>query len=133
MSMKTNELKEFLTSIGEIEDLTPKTSPEVRQGDEVNEVKYQTEFIEINRHHNPSLGFKLKKLNDHVQACEIGCGKIVANQVIEYRFVNPDEKRFRIKCTNCGKYKHPERDGIIEQSALVQTVFANYRKSLKDK
>lgn len=131
--MKSQQIKEFLMSVGEIELLTPKSSPEIRQGDERNEVKFQDEFIEIHKKHNPSLGFKIKKINDHIELCQIGCGQIVTNQRIEYRAAHPDEPNWRVKCANCGKYKHPSEPGIIENKSMMPTIFAEYRKSLKDK
>lgn len=130
--MEKKQLKDFIESVAEIKELSPKKDPAIRLDDGVDElVRYGNEWVELNSKANPTLGFKFIKLKDKHQACELGCGDIVTNQVIERRLAFTPQKHWRTRCQNCGCYVSPDGLGFIDGSHQVAAAFIRHFNSLK--
>jgi DNA polymerase III epsilon subunit-like protein len=93
------------------------------------EVRYKGEWIEVGKDLNPTLGFDLKKLKPQPRLCELGCNKIIDNQVIEKRLLTYPEKHWRTKCS-CGKQLGPNGE-ILKDNNHAMSAFAQYFKDKK--
>ena len=69
---------------------------------------------------NPTLGFDLVKLKDKHSICQLGCGEVVTNQVIERRLATTPKKHWRTRCKNCDRYVGPDGQTFIKASHAVQ-------------
>jgi hypothetical protein len=127
--MNKQQLLDFCQEVGQVEILKPKSVPNVRQDpDESNEVRIDDQWVTIDKQVNPSLGFKLKKINPHIEACQLGCGDIVEDQVIQYRMYAFDEG-WRTRCVNCQKALDP--DGNLVPGYAAPQAWATRRRQLK--
>lgn len=125
--MKKEDLKEFIKSVAEIEELKPKKDPNIRLDDDAEDiVRVGDEWVELTAKSNPTLGFKFIKLKDRHAVCELGCGDIVSNQVIEKRFNRTPEPHWRVKCMNCSCYVSPDGKGFIESPTMVSAAYIKY-------
>jgi hypothetical protein len=93
-------------------------------GDE-EEVEIQT------TDYNETLGYAIIGLKENYRLCEIGCGEIVSNQVIEKRLVTTPTKHWRTHCKACHKTRGP--DGIMMTSPQAQQAFSKWFNSKQDK
>lgn len=129
--MEKNEFRKLVEQVAEIKDCKPSKSPNHRPA-----IEYITEVDEDGEEYqvpveikdNPTLGFKLIKVKDQHKSCELGCGKIVTNQVIEKRLVSTPTKHWRTRCRNCDMYVNPNADGFIRGSHKVQHEFIKHFK-----
>jgi hypothetical protein len=80
----------------------------------------------VDRHANPTLGFKFIKLKDIERECQLGCGKIVKNQKLEKRLAFTPIKHWRTRCTTCQSYVHPNGVDLIKGAHLVQATFLRH-------
>lgn len=128
--MDKQTIKDFVKSVAEIKELKPVTDGS-RPPDESTEVMYEGEWIEIDRHTNPTLGFKFVKLKENIRPCMLGCGELVANQLVEKRVCTHPQMHWRTRCANCAKFVAPDGNGFIEGAHLVQMAFNKYFNSLK--
>ena len=126
--MKTKtEIKEFIQQHAEIKVVKPASDPNIRiDADAEDLVIYDGELIKLTSKENPTLGFKFIKLKDKFGVCEMGCGEVVANQVIEQRMVFTPKKHWRTRCATCNKYKSPDGKSIINNSATIQREYVRY-------
>jgi hypothetical protein len=130
--MDKNEFKKFLESVGEVEDLTPKKDPNIRLDDNVEDtVRYGNAWVELTSKINPTLGFKLKRLKPKEKLCELGCGDIIPNQVIERRCHFSPELHWRTKCLACNCYVSPDGEGFIDDPKGITVAYAAYFKNKK--
>ena len=130
--MDKEKLKEFVLQVAEIKELKPVTTPTMRLDDtHQNDVRVGDEWVHINKDTNPTLGYKFVKLKDNYRACELDCGKIVNNQVIEKRLATHPELHWRTRCKNCGSFIGPDGESLIEGGHNIQAAFMNYFKSKK--
>ena len=131
--MDKHILKEWIKTVAEIKDIKPSRSPQHTR----LAVEILTEVDELGEEHtivrevteNPTLGFQLVKIKDQHKLCEIGCGDIVTNQVVEKRLCFNPEKHWRTRCATCGKYISPGGQGFIEGAHLVASEFIKYFKN----
>ena len=111
MSMDKDELKRRVAEVAVIKDIKPaKSGAHNRFTTEiVVEVDEFGEEYEVEREitDNPTLGFELVKLKPIERPCDLGCGKIVTDQVIEQRMAITPFKHFRTRCRNCSRYLSP--------------------------
>ena len=76
-----------------------------------------------------SLDIEIEKLKPRFAECELGCGEMVKNQVIEsYRMTFPVD-HMRIRCVNCRMCKHPNGKELIHQNSFQ----AEYKKFLTNR
>jgi hypothetical protein len=131
--------KEFETRLAQLVDfeyVVPKVlRDEKLDGDAHQQVFYEGTSIEIDRDHNPTLGIRITKLKPKYAACELGCGDVVANQVIQKMYNRTLVDHWRTKCATCGKYVHPSGEGFIKSDGTsVSTDFSNhFRKVERDR
>jgi hypothetical protein len=130
--MDKKELKKRIEQVAIIKDLSPKKDPNVRLNDGVDEhVRNGDEWVEINSKFNPTLGFQFIKLKEQHRSCEIGCGKIVTDQIIERRLAFTPEKHWRTRCNSCGLYVSPDGQGFIEGGHAAAAAFLRHFNKLK--
>jgi hypothetical protein len=126
MKNKT-EVKEFVQQHAEIKELKPVGDPNIRlDEDQEDTVMYRGELIKLTAKENPTLGFKFLKLKDRFAVCEIGCGEIVANQVIEKRLGLHPQRHWKTRCATCNKYLSPDGTSIITNSSAIQQAYVKY-------
>lgn len=121
--MDKKKFDEFLEQVAEIRVNKPARNSGQRLNEEVTEVIIDGKLVVIDQQSNPTLGFDLVKLKDNNKLCEMGCGKIVSNQVIERRFCYTPSRHWRTRCHNCGKYVHPDGESLIENGVEAAAVF----------
>lgn len=130
--MDNKQLKEFIKQVAEIEELKPKKDPTIRLDDDAEDlVRLGNEWVEVTAKSNPTLGFKFIKLKETHKVCELGCGDIVTNQVIEWRLAMSPEKHWRTRCNNCACYVSPDGKGFIQGGHAIAAAYARYFNSLK--
>ena len=120
--MDHKTFKEKLQEVAEIKHIKPAHSHEPA---ELNTAIIDGEQVELTNQFNPTLGFELLKVKTSSRLCELGCGCIVENQVIEKRLCYQPQKHWRTRC-NCGNYVNPQGDGFIKGGAQIAAAFISY-------
>jgi hypothetical protein len=122
--MDKDEFRARVAELAIIQDAKiTKAKDKSRAADEIHEVVYDQEIIEISSEDNPTLSFDLIKLKPISKLCELpNCGKIVDNQIIEYRHVQTPQPHWRIRCENCQCYLHPDGETLIDDSRQVYAI-----------
>lgn len=122
--MDKNEFRARVAELAIIEDAKlPKVNDKARGADEVHEVIYDKQLVELSAEENPTLNFTLVSVKPISKLCEFPtCGKVVANQVIEYRHAQSPRPHWRTRCDNCMKYLHPDGESLIDDSRQVHAV-----------
>lgn len=127
--MDKHELKQRIQEVAIIKELKPTKSPQHNRlaKEIVTELDEDGNEIEVEREvtENPTLGFELVALKEQHRLCELGCGNVVSNQVIETRLLQMPEKHWRTKCVNCGLHRSPI-DGTMIDRTQIQNVFWKY-------
>jgi len=72
---------------------------------------------------NSTLGFTLVKLKPVPRLCELGCGDIVCDQVVERRFGETPKPHWKTRCKNCGCYLTPDGEGFVEGGHAIQSLY----------
>jgi len=94
------------------------------------ENKQVIEFVEgvakIKRDKNPTAGFELIKLKDRIGVCEMGCGEIVKNQIVERRMAFTPERHWRTYCRTCQSFLHPDGETIVKGGHKIQAIYSAY-------
>jgi hypothetical protein len=130
--MKKEDIQQFIKTVAIVEEAKPKKDPSIRLDDDAQDiVRVGNEWVEVTAKSNPTLGLKVIKLKDRHQACELSCGTIVTNQVIEKRLAFTPERHWRTRCQNCGKYLAPNGNGLIEGGHLIAQVYLRHFNALK--
>ena len=129
--MDKKKFKKFVEEVAVIKERKPVKSPTIRlDNDAYDYVRHGDEWVEVTAQENPTLGFSLVKLKDRNALCELGCGKIVTNQIVEKRLCFTPEAHWRTRCANCARYMMPDGSGLIKDSHMVA---AEFIKHFKDK
>ena len=122
---------DFIESVAEVKHLKPATSPSIRLDEtHQNDVKVGDEWIHINKDTNPTLGIKFVKLKPVHRLCELGCGDIVSNQVVEKRLLAYPKPHWRTRCTNCECFVSPDGKGFIKGGPQIQNAYIRHFKGL---
>lgn len=132
--MDKNELRKKLEQVAELKDRKPSRSPNHRLAIEyITEIDDEGEEyqIPVEIKDNPTLGYEIVRLKDQHKLCELGCGEITTNQVIELRHAVTPKKHWRTRCKTCDKYIAPDGKGFIKGSHAVQHAYARYFNSQK--
>lgn len=133
--MDKNEFRTRLEQVAIIKDRKPaKTAQHNRRATEIvveydedgNEIEIEREITE-----NPTLGFELVKVKEKNAICELGCGDIVTNQVVEKRYCETPKPHWRTKCNNCGCFVSPDGIGFIEGGHAVQAAYMKFFRGEK--
>ena len=125
--MDKKQFKQFVESVAEIKDLTPKKDPGIRLDNDAEDTcRVGDEWIEITAKSNPTLGFKFIKLKDVHRECQLGCGDMVSNQVVERRYALTPQRHWRTRCQNCGCYVSPDGKGFIEGGHQIAAAYIRY-------
>ena len=129
--MDKKKFVDFIESVAEVKHLKPATSPTMRLDEtHQNDVKVGDEWIHINKDSNPTLGLKFVKLKPQHRLCELGCGDIVSNQVVEKRLATHPKPHWRTRCTNCECFVSPDGEGFIKGGHQIQAAYMRYFKGL---
>lgn len=130
--MDKKQIKEFIKQVAIIEEQKPKKDPNIRLDDDAEDlVRIGNEWVEVTAKSNPTLGFKFIKLKETHKVCELGCGDIVTNQVIEKRLCLTPEKHWRTKCNNCGCFVSPDGESFIEGGHQIQAAYIRHFNALR--
>ena len=121
--------KEQLEQLAEIRDRKP-----VRNSGQRPAIEYITEIDEFGEEysvpveikHNDTLGFELVKLRDQHKICELGCGDVVTNQVIQKRLCSSPKPHWRTRCDNCSGWQNPTSTGIIKGAHAIQNAYVEF-------
>jgi hypothetical protein len=130
--MNKDEYRRRLEELAIIKDIKPvKTAMHNRRAIEsVTEYDEDGEPYEVFKEvtENPTLGFELVKIKDRIDSCELGCGVIATNQVIEKRFCSHPVPHWRTRCANCQKYVSPDGKQFINGGAQIVREFVKFFK-----
>lgn len=126
--MDKKDFKDFLESVAVIKELKPVTTGFRLDENSGGEVRYNDEWIEVGKQGNPTLGYKFVKLKEQHRLCELGCGKVVSNQVIEKRLATHPKHHWRTRCTNCECFVSPDGVGLIKGGHQIQAAFMRWFK-----
>jgi hypothetical protein len=130
--MDRTKLKQFLYEVAEVEELKPKKLATLKQDDdEINQVLYQGQHIELNIKQNPTLGIKIKGLKPIVKECQLGCGQSIANQRIEFKHYGYPEPHWRTRCDNCQKYVSPCGEFLIDNASTFNAAYIKWVNARK--
>jgi len=121
--MDNKLLKEFIASVADIKELKPVTDGS-RPPEDGTQVVYQGQWIEIDRKNNPSLGFKFIRLKPVQRLCQLGCGDIVPDQVIERRHVQYPHPHWKTRCATCHKYLMPTGELALNSGSAQRAYHA---------
>lgn len=125
--MDKQKLIELIKQVAVIKELKPVTIPSMRLDDShQNDVRVGDDWVHINKEENPTLGFKVIKLKDVHRSCELGCGDIVANQVIEKRLATHPQRHWRTRCRSCDCFVSPDGEGFIEGGSNIQAAYMRW-------
>lgn len=121
--MDPNEFNTKLAEIATVKTIKPARHNGDRANEEITQAKINGELITITQQYNPTLGIELVKLKPVAKLCELGCGKIVDNQVIEKRVSHYPAPHWKTKCVNCGCWLAPNGVDLLENSSKAQAAF----------
>lgn len=127
--MDKKEFRQRLEELAILKDRKPLKSanhrPAIEYITEIDEdgEEYQVP-VQVNE--NPTLGFELVKVKDRVTVCELGCGDVVTNQLIERRYCQTPIPHWRTKCSTCGCFVSPDGQGFIEGGHAIQSAYMRY-------
>ncbi len=81
---------------------------------------------------NPTLGFAIKRMKPNSRLCELGCGEVVNNQVIEIKKHHSPVTHWRTKCVNCNCVLSPDGTGLIDATngSSLQNAFIRHYKGI---
>jgi hypothetical protein len=122
--------KEFIQSVAVIKEQEPEIVVQAQQDLDLEDEEDAVESVEPNSEYNPTLGFKFISLKPQHRACELGCGNIVADQLLEKRFHIYPVKHWRTRCTTCDHYVGPEGKTFIKGGGASQAAYARYFREL---
>lgn len=133
-AMDKKQFRDFLESVAEIKELKPVSTPNIRLDENCEDiVRMGDQWVEINAKVNPTLGIKFLKLKPIYRVCELGCGDIVENQIIEKKLHAYPEPHWRTSCKNCNHTLAPDGNGFIKGSVNAQNVFFKWLSKAKAK
>lgn len=115
----------FKNRLEELAEIKPIKPAKTHEPAELNQAVINGETVTLTNQFNPTLGFELLKVKTTSRLCELGCGCIVENQVIERRLCTQPEKHWRIRC-NCGNYVNPKGDGFVKGGSQIAAAFISY-------
>lgn len=96
---------------------------------EIDDFGNEIEIIETKE--NPTLGFEIVKLKENFKLCDLGCGDIIPNQIIEKRLCFTPESHWRTRCQTCGCYLSPDGVGFIDDGHLIAAAYMKYYNNKK--
>lgn len=126
--MDKNKFKKHLEAVAVVETQLPKFSKSQvgMDDDDLSVVKTNGQWVKLDLNHNPTLGFKMVKLKDVLRPCDLSCGDVVPNQVVEKKFYKHPYPHWRTYCKACSKYVSPDGKEFISGNFTVTNAFENY-------
>jgi hypothetical protein len=124
--MDPKQLRQHIEAVAIIKDKKPTGSPSIRPAKEiVIEIDEDGDEVEVEVvvQSNPTLGYEFVKLKPIKKDCELGCGQVVDNQIIEKRLAFTPQKHWRTKCKTCGYFVHPTGLGFVETAHQIQAEY----------
>jgi hypothetical protein len=97
-----------------------------------NEFGDQEELVEEESNVNETLPWILKELKPIEKLCEIGCGKIIADQIVDKKFYHSPVPHWRTSCRKCQKAVGPKGE-LITGSVHIQNAYFKHFNYGKDK
>lgn len=127
--MDKNKLKQLVEGVAEIKERRPLkgSNPRALSIEIVTEVDELTgEEVEFTRQipdRNETLGYEIVKLKAVPKLCELGCGDMVCNQVVERRFAETPKPHWKTRCRTCGCFLTPDGEGLVNNSHAIQHLY----------
>ena len=115
--MNKDKFRQLLEEFAEVKDKVPE-GYRGKYPEEYEVYKQDDKYVKISRADNPTLGIEVTKLKDHFTVCELDCGQVVKNQIIEKQRMAYPEPHWRIKCRNCQNCIHPSGKGFCKQNTF---------------
>ena len=121
--------RQQLEQLAQLQDRKPARGPSHRPA-----IEYITETDELGEEYqraveikdNPTLGFDLVRIKPNIRACELNCGDIVTDQIIERRFATTPIPHWRTRCNNCQCFVSPDGQGFIQGAHAIQAAYLKY-------
>lgn len=133
--MDKDKFKQVVQQYAVIKERTPpRHSRERSKKETVIEIDEFGDEVEVERTvvlENNTLPFDLVKVKNSAKSCEIGCGRILDDQVLSYHLNQFPYTHWRTKCVNCGKHLGPDGTTLYENGVKAQAAF--YSAFLKKK
>ncbi|CAB4153776.1 hypothetical protein UFOVP641_25 [uncultured Caudovirales phage] len=137
--MDKEQLRQFLEQVAQIEDMNDYGPTGRKRGPTAQKVRFITRIeidddgdeIEIKEEipkHDPYIGIVIKRLKPKERACELSCGRLVEDQVIEKRLILEPFKHYRTRCSNCSRYLSP-RNGTMVSSMEIGREFVVWKNN----
>lgn len=125
--MDQKKYREILETFGEVKVIKVPKNGDRRESDEVEQVKYQGQMIEIGRDNNPTLTIALKRLHcqDQERICD-DCGLVVKDRRTERRVCTFPELHWRETCATCHKTRHPISNEFTLDSRQAVNVYREH-------
>jgi hypothetical protein len=121
--MEQNKLKAFIDEVAVIKkphkNVKPKKVIKVIE----NEFGEEETIVEFETDSNPTLPFELSHLKPIEKLCQMGCGDMVKDQVIEKRLALTPQRHWRTRCASCQAYLHPDGKTIVHGSHEIQRIY----------
>lgn len=129
--MDKNKLKQLVAGVAEIKERKPLrgsgTGLSIEVVTELDELT--GEKIQITKQiptSNETLGWEIVKLKEVPKQCELGCGDIVCNQVVERRFAQTPKPHWKTRCRNCGCFVTPDGQGFVNSGIVIQNLYVRH-------
>lgn len=130
--MDKKKFQEYINQVADVEYLKPVKTPGIRLDNNANDiVRYGDEWVALTAKENPTLGFKFKKLKNSIKPCELGCGEMVENQIVEKRLATTPKTHWRTRCNNCGCYLSPDGEGFLKGGHAVAAAYLKFFNGMK--
>ena len=83
--------------------------------------------------HNPTVPYILGELKPKYRACELGCGKIIADQIIQKRKYQQPVPHWRTLCTTCVRGLSPDGTHMIRNGTPLNQAYLQWFNNKQDK
>lgn len=129
--MDKEKFRQFLEEVAEVVDMndygpngrTRQTNRDPNKKEyrvivEVDEDGEEYEVLEEIHKHDPNLGIVVKSIKPVMRACHLGCGAVIADQIIEKRLAYTPYKHYRTRCANCHMYQSPIDGSMVDSKEI---------------
>ena len=127
------EFYAWLETVADIEYPSPKKDTARKTDDESIEVLFNDKLVVLNNKSNPTLKPIIKKIKPITKICDLGCGDVIQDQIIEKRVCFTPITHWRTRCKTCGKYVSPDQSELIEGGHKIALLYITHFNSLQDK
>lgn len=126
--MDKKEFRKIIEQMAVVKDMSLPPGPRAKRVTriEVDEFGEEIEITEVENQANPTLGFELVKLKDQIALCELGCGDVVTNQLVERRICSGPKPHWRTQCKTCGCYLSPDGEYFVRGAHAIAAEYVKW-------